>query len=148
MARGFPDWFGQSIFPTWGQYTQHLIAHNHSGTGVIDTVQEQTGKGIVRGADLHLANTGQDGDLDNILYFNVDGVVGRILSEASFSSNVSGKMHSAHATTVRMIWEDSHISLIMTEDIPFITSFALLWYAVFTAGAPAITGHIDYSLYT
>ena len=72
MPRGYPDFFGQSIFPSWGlldyQFLTGTILDGATLSGVL-----VNGKGLVRFIDLiFFGNAG----FENILYnFTVDGVV-------------------------------------------------------------------------
>jgi len=147
MAKGFPDWFGMSVFPVFGGYSSYLVAHNHTGTGVIDTVKSLTGKGVLRAADLEIHNIGQDGVGDWTIYLDIDGINQRVITAAGFSDLSNNQIESAYAEPVYFYWEDSCYRFKLLEDVPFITSIELKWFHVFAAGAPAMTGFLDISFY-
>lgn len=147
MARGFPDFFGTSIFPTFGNFEEaHYSSVGEPSLVAIDAITI-TGKGIVRGGHGHFESGTEDGDA---LYF-VDAVIDGATSIPLATAYPDERYNVIPAQTFAKIenieYEDSRVEFHLTGEIPFTTSFVLRITPQFTTGPVLLQVELYYSLY-
>jgi len=147
MAKGFPDFFGTSIFPVHGSMTLAEGNGNHSGSGNADTLVTITGKGIIKGLDVAMYNAGQDGKANSVLYLTIDNLTNLILQYYNFADTDVNIDNPAFGYTPLAIWEGSRLYCSSRREIPFISEFKLVWLDIYTAGVPNYTYYVAYQLY-
>ena len=73
MAKGYPDFYGFSIFPRHGPTYQDLLWNHAVGAGDTDTIHEITSKGRCVGGTMYLAPFGDWSEAT--VHYYIDGVL-------------------------------------------------------------------------
>jgi len=147
MAKGFPDFFGQSIFPTYGPVLQATVTVAHSASGDTDTILTITGKGLIRTIYLEAYNTNNDGDLFIRPQLSIDSVLSTWLLEHDVSSPGSEANNRELVDLVLSTHEDSHVIMVGNVQVPFISAAYLEVYCTYAVRNVELMAHILYSLY-
>jgi len=123
MARGYPDYFGYSVFPYYGD----LLVQEQLAGGVLaantETIFELAHKGVIMGGELYIVGAVDPVNAEINITIDGSGVLSRFIVDL-YNNNYS-ENNSYLLNLTRLTYGFSAASLQFGKEISFSTQFLL-----------------------
>lgn len=147
MAKGFPDWFGHSIFPVYGAFNEESGSYTQLASAASELVFTVTGKGVIRGGLFFTSQVGVDGDLEISPSILIDQSTSIDIYFGANYPVAAQYRETPYGKIVSLEYLGGDVMGILKGEIPFITQFKLYMWAKYTGAAPVTIYDVQYSLY-